>query len=216
MSTPIYENEDISATMFCGPERSDGGDRTMVQIDGDRWGSGGSVSLRIQQLRDILAAVNALDVSINARRQQMQEITGAASVDKRGIGLIVDRLEALRVRIDSTDEDEEIQFNKEHWLALCREALTEAVKYRHAWDVITANLALAIDANPDDVAAAVRICVRDNEAKEKRIAELENRPKAPGWVQDADDEEVWLLARMLRLDVEARRRICDYVVSRSK
>ena len=207
MSTDIYEKNGILATVFAGCQRSNGGDRRMIQISGTEGPEGDGF---VQLYPETLLAI----------ADRWREYTGTE--DKRddkglsGLALIIDRVEALRVRIDSTDEDEEIQFNKEHWLALCREALAEGVALRRSWETITGNLALPASAGADDVALAVKICVRDNRDKDEQIAALAARPMPPAAPAPTDDEEIWLLTRIMKLDPEARRRIVEYAASRSK
>lgn len=52
------------------------------------------------------------------------------SDEKQGLDLIIDRVEALRVRLDSyrSDAHQILVGNLEHWIQLCVEAKTEAVK----------------------------------------------------------------------------------------
>lgn len=216
MSTDIYEKNGIQATVFAGRQRSDGSDRRMIQISGSEGDGDGYIQVYPSTLTEIVKAWRAYTGTEDKRDDK-----GITT----GLALIIDRVEALRVRIDSTDEDEEIQFNKEHWLALCREALSEAVKYRHAWDVITANLALALDENPDTVAAAVRTCVRDNRDKDEQIAAMAACPLPSAalavtpdlFLPHAElDPEIRLLHAVMRLPPDARRRIVEYAASRSK
>jgi hypothetical protein len=158
--------------------------------------------------------------ALDARCAEMVELTGAITEpedtcnmadDKKGIELIIDRVEAVRVRIDSVSD--ELPAGNYEWQGLLREALAESMKLRRAWDVITANLALAIDEAPDAVAAAVRACVRDNEAKEKQIAELTSR----GPLTPVDgDPEIRVLTEIMRLPPDIRARIADYIAARSK
>lgn len=110
-------------------------------------------------------------------------------MDKKGIELAVDRLEALRVRIDAcARRDQRAEVSYEHWLQLCREALTEVLSWQRVVEVVTANLALSRDADPEAVAQAVRICVR-------RLEELEVKLTPP--VESKDPLRDWQLAQAL-------------------
>ena len=104
------------------------------------------------------------------------------SNDKKGIALIIDRIEALRVRIDSHDiefENEEgLRLVTDHWLDLCVEAKTEAVNLAHVFDAITAALALPRDANGGDIALAVRQCARRCEELERKVIAFQESHKS--------------------------------------
>lgn len=90
------------------------------------------------------------------------------SNDKKGIDLIIDRVEALRVRISSIKDDLP-ERAMSHWEDLCVEAKTEAVKLGHNLDDITAALALPRDASGEDIALAVRQCTRHCEELEHKV-----------------------------------------------
>ena len=103
---------------------------------------------------------------------------------KTGIEFIIDRVEALRVRIDSTREakaeppmigDERREASFDHWMTLCVEAKTEAIKLQRALDRISASLALPPDADPSDlIAAAVKTCVQRCQLLEKQLIEFQD------------------------------------------
>ncbi len=90
--------------------------------------------------------------------------------DRKGINLIIDRVEALRVRLADTRErhatpptnvgDERLIDSLDHWDQLCRDALKTAVEMRSPFEQITAQLALPADAPMHDVASAISIALR--------------------------------------------------------
>src|SRR5262245_36151871 len=78
-------------------------------------------------------------------------------MDKHGIDLAIDRIEALRVRIHGPYS---------HWQDLCAEALKELITVSTYVDRITALLALRRGTKIDQIALAVQLMVQ-------RIAQLE-------------------------------------------
>ena len=95
---------------------------------------------------------------------------------KTGIEFIIDRVEALRVRIESLKANPGISGASlfEHWMALCVEAKTEAVKLQRVLDRVSASLALPRDVSPEDLASAVKACVQRCQLLEKQLIEFQD------------------------------------------
>lgn len=108
--------------------------------------------------------------------------------EKKGIDLILDRIEALRVRIDRAIEvhsepprtvgDERLVDTLQHWGNLVVEALVATKQLAPTIDVIAANLALSRDAPPAEIAQAVRLCVHRCQELEAKLIEFQDSHKA--------------------------------------
>jgi hypothetical protein len=95
------------------------------------------------------------------------------SYEKKGLELIVDRVEAVRVRLDHFAGVSGYDVGAlDHWIALCKEALAEAKRWQPAIERITALLALPVDADPQTITNAVNDAVRRLEQLELEMVKL--------------------------------------------
>ncbi len=93
--------------------------------------------------------------------------------DKKGIDLVFDRIEALRVRLDAVAERQPLMGEfYDHWNTLLCEALGEVVALQRAWNLITASMALPASTDPETVAVAVRQSTRRLEQLEQQLLAL--------------------------------------------
>ncbi len=93
--------------------------------------------------------------------------------DKKGIDLVFDRIEALRVRLDAVAERQPLMGEfYDHWNTLLCEALGEVYRFQSAWDLITASMALPESTDPQTVAVAVRQSTRRLEQLEQQMLAL--------------------------------------------
>lgn len=96
--------------------------------------------------------------------------------EKVGIDLVIDLVEAVRVRLDSAHEGgwriDEIAPLLGHCSQLCKDALVAARTIELSNDRITALLALPADCDPMEVALAVEIAIKRLQELELKIAQL--------------------------------------------
>jgi hypothetical protein len=142
--------------------------------------------------------------------------------NKQGIDLIIDRIEALRVRIVSNNitreqpplsEDDHRSLERQtHWVKLCEEALHEAILWRAGVERVTAQLALARSAPIAEIVSAVEQMLKrlqDLEAKQTNATrtidglldgeKLSRIDRAPASAHDDEPRASWVLEYAVRL-----------------